>query len=193
MRMAQLTRKFKPGDVVPAATLQSVTGGAIAIPDPDRLVHLQFRRFVDCPICNTHVAELRRRVREIEAAGIKEVMVFHSSAKSIRSYQKDVPFALIGDPQKALYESFGVEASLGFMSLKALGAGMRGIAHGHFGLRLSGGPLGLPGDFLIAPSGRIKAVKYGTHAYDQWSVDELIALAKRDDSRLSASATNAGH
>jgi hypothetical protein len=38
--------------------------------------------------------------------------------------------------------------------------------------------LGLPGDFLIAPSGQIKAVKYGTHAYDQWPVDELIALAK---------------
>jgi hypothetical protein len=36
------------------------------------------------------------------------------------------------------------------MSLKALGAGMRGMAHGHFGFRLSGGPLGLPGDFVIA-------------------------------------------
>ena len=54
---------------------------------------------------------------------------------------------------------------------------MRGVAHGHFGLRLAGGPFGLPADFLIAPSGQIKAVKYGTHAYDQWSVDELIALA----------------
>ena len=71
-----------------------------------------------------------------------------------------------------------METSLRFMSLKALGVGMRGIAHGHFGLRPSGGPLGLPGDFLIAPSGQIKAAKYGTHAYDQWSVDELIALAK---------------
>jgi hypothetical protein len=45
-------------------------------------------------------------------------------------------------------------------------------------LRLAGGPIGLPGDFLIAPSGQIKAAKYGTHAYDQWSVDELIALAR---------------
>jgi hypothetical protein len=33
------------------------------------------------------------------------------------------------------------------------------MAHGHFGLRLAGGPLGLPADFLIAPSGRIYAVK----------------------------------
>ncbi len=170
--------KFKPGDIVPATTLESVTGESIKFPDPNRLVHLQLRRFVDCPICNTHIAEMRGRAREIEAAGIKEVIVFHSSAKSIRSYQKDVPFVLVGDPKKALYKEFGVESSLGFISRTSVGAAMRGIAHGHFGLRLSGGPFGLPGDFLIAPSGRIKAVKYGTHAYDQWSVDELIALAK---------------
>src|SRR5215472_9288603 len=173
-----MNMKFKPGDIIPARTLESVSGQPIKLPDPNRLVHLQFRRFVDCPICNTHIAELRGRSREIEAAGIKEAIVFHSSAKSIRSYQKNVPFALVGDPKKALYRRFGVEASLGFLSLKALGAAVRGVAHGHFGLRLSGGPFGLPGEFLIAPSGQIKAVKYGTHAYDQWSVDELIAFAR---------------
>ncbi len=176
--------RFKPGDIIQARTLESVTGEPIKLPAPDRLVHLQFRRFVDCPICNTHIAELRARAREIEAAGIKEVIVFHSSAQSIRSYQKDVPFVLVGDPEKALYKEFGVETSLGFMSFKALGAAMRGMAHGHFGLRMSGGPLGLPGDFLIAPSGQVKAAKYGTHAYDQWSVDELIALAKGSPAAL---------
>src|SRR5437764_13727425 len=149
--------KFKPGDIVPATTLESVTGEPIKLPDPDRLVHLQFRRFVDCPICNTHIAEVRSRAREIEAAGLKEVIVFHSSAKSIRSYQKDVPFELVGDPKKALYKEFGVEASLRFLSLKALGAAMRWVAPGHFGLRLSGGPAGLPGDFLIAAAGLLEA------------------------------------
>lgn len=170
--------RFKPGDMVPATTLESVTGALIKLPDPNRLVHLQFRRFVDCPICNTHIAELRRRAHEIEATGIKEVIVFHSSARSIRAHQKDVPFAMVGDPKKVLYKDFGVKASLGFLSRKALGAAIRGVAHGHFGLRLAGGPAGLPADFLIAPSGHIKAAKYGTHAYDQWSVDELIALAR---------------
>ena len=170
--------KFKPGDRLPTTVMEAVTGEAINLPDSKRLVHLQFRRFVDCPICNTHVAELRERAPEIDAAGIKEVIVFHSSPKSIRSYQKDVPFLMVGDPRKVFYKAFGVEASLGFMSLNALRAGIRGMAHGHFGLRLSGGPLGLPADFLIAPSGRIKAVKYGTDAYDQWSVDELLTFSK---------------
>jgi hypothetical protein len=30
---------------------------------------------------------------------------------------------MVGDPKKALYKDFGVETSLGFMSLKALGPG----------------------------------------------------------------------
>lgn len=164
--------------MVPTAVMAAVTGEAIPLPDPKRFVHLQFRRFVDCPICNTHIAEFSKRAREIEVAGIKEVIVFHSSPTSIRSYQKDVPFLIVGDPKKVLYKAFGVETSLGFMSLKALGAAIRGMARGHFGFRLSGGPLGLPADFMIAPSGRIDAVKYGIDAYDQWSVDELLALAK---------------
>jgi peroxiredoxin len=170
--------KLKAGDNFPATTLLSVSGEKINLPDPNRFVHLQLRRFVDCPICNTHIAELRKRARDIEAAGIEEVIVFHSSARSIRSYQKDLPFLLVGDPKKALYRQFGVEASLAFLNPKSLGAAMRGVAHGHLGLRLGGGPFGLPGEFLIAPSGRIKGAKYGKHAYDQWSADELIALAK---------------
>jgi peroxiredoxin len=168
--------KYKTGDMFPTTVMETVIGEAINVPDPNGLVHLQFRRFVDCPICNTHIAEFRKRAREIELAGIKEVIVFHSSPKSIRSYQRDVPFLMVGDPKKLLYKQFGVETSLGFARPKALGAAMRGIVHGHFGLRLGGGPLGLPADFLVAPSGRIYAVKYGAHAYDQWSVDELLTF-----------------
>jgi peroxiredoxin len=170
---------FKAGDILRAKVLESVTREWIDIPDPNALIHLQFRRFVDCPICNTHIAQLRKRAGEIKAAGIKEVIVFHSSAKSIRSYQKDVPFLMVADPDKVFYKEFGVETSFRFLSLKALSTAVRGIAHGYFGMRfLSGGPLGLPADFLIAPSGQIKAVKYGTDAADQWSVDELLAFAR---------------
>ncbi|MGW7379091.1 hypothetical protein [Streptomyces sp. NPDC054794] len=43
--------------------------------------------------------------------------------------------------------------------------------------RPHGGRLGLPADFLIAPDGCVLAAKYGEHAYDQWSVDELLGLA----------------
>ena len=36
-----------------------------------------------------------------------------------------------------------------------------------------------PADFLIAQDGRVVASKYGTHADDQWSVDEVLTIAAR--------------
>jgi peroxiredoxin len=170
--------KLKAGDLLQQRLITTVTGEPVQIPDPERLVHLQFRRFVDCPICNTHIAELRRYAGKIEAAGIKEVLVFHSSAESIRSYQKDLPFVMVGDPERLLYKEFGVEASMRFLSFRVLMAAVRGIAKGHFALSNSGKVMGLPADFLIAPSGKIIAVKYGDDAYDQWSAEELLSLAR---------------
>jgi hypothetical protein len=41
-----------------------------------------------------------------------------------------------------------------------------------------GGPLGLPADFLVSSHGKVVASHYGNHASDQWSVDDLLALAK---------------
>ncbi|WP_197506924.1 hypothetical protein [Mycobacterium sp. 852002-50816_SCH5313054-b] len=39
--------------------------------------------------------------------------------------------------------------------------------------------LRMPADVLIDADGRVAAVKYGKHAYDQWSVDDLLAMAPR--------------
>ena len=44
-------------------------------------------------------------------------------------------------------------------------------------LHPTGGHLGLPADFLIGSDGRVLACKRGTHANDQWSVDEVLAHA----------------
>jgi len=52
-------------------------------------------------------------------------------------------------------------------------------------IRQPNGRLGLPADFLISPDGRVAAVKYGRHAYDQWAVDDILALAA--EARRSAS------
>jgi hypothetical protein len=35
----------------------------------------------------------------------------------------------------------------------------------------------MPADFLIGADGAVVARKYGEHADDQWSVDELLRLA----------------
>jgi hypothetical protein len=49
--------------------------------------------------------------------------------------------------------------------------------------RQPNGRLGLPADFLIAGDGRLVAVKYGSHAFDQWTVDDLLDLARTGTGR----------
>ncbi len=73
-----------PGSVVVPRELVGVSGDAVPIPDPDRLIHLQFRRFADCPICNVHLQSIVRRHDEIANAGIREVVVFHSTDEELR-------------------------------------------------------------------------------------------------------------
>lgn len=100
---------MEPGSVVSARTLTPVAGPAVAVPDSGRLIHLQFRRFAGCPVCNLHLRSIVRRHQEIEAAGIREVVVFHSPAEELRKHTDDLPFAVVADPRKRLYREFGVE------------------------------------------------------------------------------------
>ena len=170
--------KLKTGDLFPSEILRTVTGREVHVPDGGLLTHLQFRRFVGCPICNTHLAEMMKRAGEIKSAGIHEVIFFHSSSLEMRPLQESVPFDLVADAETNCYKEFGVEKSLAsILNLKAITAALQGMLNGNVSVRMTGGPLGLPADFLIEPNGRVLAAKYGQHAYDQWSVDELLALA----------------
>ncbi|WP_077099461.1 peroxiredoxin-like family protein [Mycobacterium terramassiliense] len=155
----------------------SVCGEAVAIPDPKRRVHLQFRRFAGCPICNVHLQSIVRRHDEIAGAGVREVVVFHSTDEELRRYVGELPFAVIGDPDKALYAEFGVGTSpRSVLHPRALAAAIRG-GMGTVNMHPTGGHLGLPADFLIGPDGRVLACKRGRHANDQWTVDEVLAYA----------------
>ncbi len=172
--------KIEVGEVVTAHELSDIHEKPVRIPDPERLLHLQFRRFAGCPICNLHMRSISRRHDEIVAAGLREVVVFHSSAEAMRQFQADLPFTAIADPGKELYREFGVESSpKALLNLRAWSAGARGMKHtplrGATGLGEK--HLGLPADFLIGSDGRVLAVKYGRHADDQWSVDEVLAAA----------------
>ena len=175
---------MKTGDKVNPRTLTTIEGAAVALPATDGPVHLQFRRFAGCPICNLHMHEIASRHGEISKAGVTEVVVFHSDADRLRRYVTDLPFAMVADPDRKLYDEFGVHSSIrGVLNRNAVSAAGRGMWQARSVRSLAGalGPkenhLGLPADFLIAPDGAVVARKYGEHADDQWSVDELLRLA----------------
>jgi peroxiredoxin len=184
--------QVKLGDSVEAVELITVDGRTITVPDSDKMVHLQFLRFAGCPICNVHLQSVINRHGEIAASGIEEVVLFHSSPEELETYVGDLPFAVVADPEKTQYRRFGVETGVRAVAdprsiapvVKAMftrsasiklqpSAGVPG--------RPTGGKLGLPADILIDRSGTVVDAKYGSHASDQWSVDELLqhAAARR--------------
>jgi hypothetical protein len=57
----------RKGSIVAARELVAVSGEVIPIPDPNRIVHLQFRRFAGCPICKLHLQSIVRRHDEVLA------------------------------------------------------------------------------------------------------------------------------
>lgn len=172
------------GKIINKRTLLTTESEEIHIPDTEELTHLQFRRFAGCPFCSVHLHSMARRHAEIRAAGIRVVAAFRSTTTALQQHHADIPFAVIADPQDKLYAEFGVGSSLGaILNPRAFLAAVPKVIR--MLPKLPGlppwgkGVFGLPADFLIAPNGRVVACKYGTHADDQWSVDQLLALAAK--------------
>lgn len=189
-----MAKKLEVGDAFPVSSLRNIHDRDVAIPDPKaKWVHVQFRRFAGCPVCNLHLRSVVNRHPEIQSAGIHEVVIFHSSNEALLPYQGQFPFDVIGDPKKSLYREAGVESSpwalLNPVAWPSILKGNLEKVKPKGGP--DGGPFGLPADFLISPDGKIVDAHYGSHAFDQWSVDELLAKARAGEVRTAAGPRSA--
>lgn len=176
------TARLAVGDVFPARELTTIHGEAVQIPDPARIVHLQFRRYSGCPVCNLHLRSFSARHDELVESGIREVVLFHSPAATMLQFQGQLPFDVVADPDRKVYDEFGV----GYVSIGAAldprswRAAARALTAAE-SLRGATGKgedhMGAPADFLIGFTGEILAVGYGKRVDDHWSVDEVLSLA----------------
>lgn len=191
MPILERASRLQAGDVVSDHQFATISGTTVRVPDPRQWVHLQFRRFAGCPVCDLHLRSVARRHPELAAAGIREVVVFHSAAAELSAHAADLPFDIIADPDKRQYRDFGVESGpRALLDPRAWLPILRGIGRSLVAvlrkrqpipsINPHGGRFGLPADFLIANDGRVLACKYGAHVYDQWSVDEVLAFAASD-------------
>jgi peroxiredoxin len=177
-----MSRKFQAGERFPELEAKNIHGIPVSVPAADgRLTHLQFRRFAGCPVCNLHLQSFVARNREIADAGIREVVIFHSPDAELLPYQGRFPFDVVGDPSHTFYRKYAVEKSIwALLSPRAWPASVKGNLRKDkpkLGGLPNGGLLGLPADFLVEANGSIKAIHYGKHADDQWTVDEMLKLA----------------
>lgn len=186
---AATTSGLRPGSRVRRRQLTTALGDHLEVPDGERLVHLQFRRFAGCPVCNLHLRSFAQRYDELLAVDVVEVAVFHSPAAELAEHAADLPMALIPDPAKHLYREFGVESSprgmldprawpmIARAVLRSIALVLRGRAKAPR-LFPEGGRYGLPADVLLAPDGQVIAAKYGAHVDDHWSVNDVLTLRR---------------
>src|SRR5262245_14585153 len=112
------------GDRIDAIKLETIDGRTVALPDSERVVHLQFRRFPGCPICNLHLKSFAARSDEVAAAGVHEVVFFHSAAEKLRPFPDLLKFDTVADPDRTHYDAYGVQTSMrADFTPRALGAG----------------------------------------------------------------------
>lgn len=147
----------------------------------DRPVFLWFIRYLGCPVCQVDIQELTQAYSRFEAKGVKVIMALQSDPKIIQgSFPKGaLPFTLICDPEKKLYEQFEIKpaknmikmASLGLIA-KGLQAKKMGISHGVS----EGDELQLPALFLIRPDGEVAFAKYAKNITDLPSIDEMLQM-----------------
>lgn len=184
--------KLAAGRTAPAFEARTILGKTVRVPAPEsRYLHIQFRRFAGCPVCNFHLRTMALRHVEIAAAGVQQLVFFHSSREEMLGYQAQLPFDCVADPGKRHYRAYGVEASWrALLHPGVFWSGMRWVlATGRFYRKAENGILGLPADFLIDVQGRVVSCKYGVHADDHWDVDEVLRLASDPEAlRESAAA-----
>lgn len=172
---------IKPGTQTSNFSAETAHHGMFSLDSlSERTVLLQFYRFAGCPVCNVSLRSYTKRYSELEAADIHVVAVFHSSVKSLRGHieVQNIPFPLVADPGKHIYERYEVEASPRAMAAPAvLGKAVRAVARGYFPKPAEGGQNGLPADFLIE-RGVVRYAHYGKHAADTLSVDEVLKLGR---------------
>jgi len=173
--------KIKAGDFIVPRQLETISASFVDVPAAQQVTHIQFRRFASCPICNLHIRSFVDRHLDLVAAGVQEVVVFHSTQEEMMKIGSEVPFAMIADPAKDLYKFFGIESSiLAVVNPAAWASSVKGL------IKFKKVPyekgqsfFGLPADFLISKTGEVVAVKYGAHADDHWEVDEVVQRARQ--------------
>lgn len=171
---------LKINSVIQPFSLKDIDGNLITIPQTQKIIHLQFRRFSGCPICSVHMNELKKRVQEIASSGVVGVVVFYSEEEDIRYNLSEIPYSIVEDSQRIWYAKFGVEESIkSVLNPIAWPYAVMGAIHNisklfSFFPRKQESMFGLPAEFLINDEGKLLDVKYGSHAYDQWTVDELL-------------------
>ncbi|MFP4496758.1 MAG: redoxin domain-containing protein [Vulcanimicrobiota bacterium] len=142
---------------------------------------MAFCRYITCPLCKLFVARLTRNYRRLKEQGLEIIIVYESPAESIMKYYKDKeePFRVIPDPDRELYNLYGVESSReGFIKGMTRFSDMIEIVKkGLASFKPEGDLATIPADFLINENFVVEEAYYGEDIGDNIPIDDIKTFA----------------
>jgi peroxiredoxin len=151
---------------------------------------LAFFRHAGCPFCNLRVHTLQKIHAELKAKNFEMIFFFESSEKVIlrSSFHQGVsPIPIISDPEKKMYEQYGLEPS----TAKAIISHVTSFSQTAIKAAASKVPVHLmadgesfstmPAEFLIDVGLVIKRVHYSDRLNSRMDVDDIRAFADKGE------------
>lgn len=178
---------LEAGQTAPDFDVTDMQGQPVRLADyRGRPLLLAFHRFAACPLCNLRTDQLLQYASIWQARGLAMLVFYQSTPETLEKYmqRRKPPFTVIADPDKAIYDLYGVRSSLlramaaaGPWHPKALAAMSRGYLP-HMGGTGEDNAL-LPADFLVNPDGTIHTAHYGKTSADHLPVRGVVAFIEQ--------------
>ena len=166
--------RLTTGDTAPDFVTKDINGNTIALEDyKDKKLLLSFFRYAGCTFCNLQFIKLMKRYENFHAQGLEIIAFFQSSEINVQEYiaKYKPPFPLVPDPEKKIYNLYGIESSiLGVTkSILTLPGHIKEIRANNITQgRVDGDVFLMPADFLIKPPNlTITKAHYGSNASSQ--------------------------
>ena len=145
---------------------------------------LLFLRYNGCPLCQLDMHELAAHYDLVEAAGGRAAVVLQSDPDKLKEQLKSpdaLPYAILCDSEKKLYQSLAVWPAAGQMEL--MGPGLmekmnqvqaQGIQHGDY----EGDEMQLPAAFAVDGGRRVAWVHYSRGLADTPAPAQIAEILK---------------
>lgn len=170
--------RLSVGDAAPDFRITDTTGTVHSLQDyAGRRLLLSFHRYAACPMCNLHIHELTSAWPQLKERGLDVLAVFMSGSGRLADQfaARDVPFPLAADPERRMYDAYGVESSLvGMLKSFVHPRAMKAFFSGFFPGRIDGDTRTLPADFVIDADLSIRTAFYSTNITQHLPLNDVL-------------------
>ncbi len=171
----------------PTFDLKDIFGRQINLQDyKGKKVFIGFFRHAGCPFCNLRVHALQKQHLELQKLNLEMIFFFESKERILLGsiFHKEVsPIPLIADPEKIMYQTYGIENS----SAKSTKSHLTSFIQTAVKAKLKGLPIHMmkdgesintmPAEFLLDEELTIRKVHYSNGLNDRLSMDLIFDFA----------------